>query len=100
MAVSRTVDTPRDAAQSSPTASKFHCGAHSITTALIPNTTPASHARVEYSTDSSPPMSQREIAKDCEKLARLCRNKITAKAMLFIVTPVTVSYTHLRAHET
>src|SRR5678816_2771598 len=91
MAVSRTVDTPRDAAQSSPTASKFHCGAHSITTALIPNTTPASHARVEYSTDSSPPMSQREIAKDCEKLARLCRNKMTAKAMLFIVTPVNSS---------
>src|SRR5690242_20794810 len=88
MVVSRTVDTPRDAAQSSPTASKFHCGAQAVTAALTPSTTTASHASVEYSTASSPPISQREIANDCEKLARLCRKRITAKAMLFIVTPV------------
>ena len=46
---------------------------------------------VEYSTASRPPISQREIAKDCEKVARLCRNMITANDMLFMVTPVSIS---------
>src|SRR5664279_1876927 len=91
IAVNRTVETPREAAQSSPTASKFHCGAYAITSALTPTTTTASQASVEYSTASSPPISQREIAKDCEKLARLWRKRITANAMLFIVTPVSSS---------
>src|SRR5512147_1433679 len=91
MAVSLTVDTPREAAQSSPTASKFQCGAYTITIELTPTTTTASHASVEYSTASSPPISQRDIAKDCEKLARLWRKRMTANAMLFIVTPVSRS---------
>jgi hypothetical protein len=53
----------------------------------VGKTAAASHASVEYSTASSPPISQREIAKDCEKLARLWMKRMIAKQMLFIVTP-------------
>src|SRR5579862_809741 len=89
--VSAVVDTPRDAAQSSPTASRFHCGAFMVTNKHTGTTAAASQPMVEYSTASSPPISHREIANDCEKVARLCRNMIIAKDMLFIVTPVNSS---------
>src|SRR5437868_15546166 len=61
------------------------------TSAHTGSTAAASHPSVEYSTESRPPISQREIAKDCEKSARLCKNRITANAMLFMVTPVNSS---------
>ena len=56
--------TPREVAQSSPTASRFHSGARIVINAQIGMTAAASQANVEYSTASSPPISQREIAKD------------------------------------
>src|SRR5512138_2928404 len=34
-----------------------------------------------------PPISQREIANDWDRLARLCRNRIVAIEMLFTLTP-------------
>ena len=81
------VETPRVAAQSSPTASRFHSRDFQNRYKTEGSTAAANQASVEYGTASMPPINQRTMANDWPKLAKLCKNRISAMQMLFSVMP-------------
>ena len=91
MIIVRVVATPRAAAHSSPTASRFQSRAFLAATATTVNTRAASQATVVYSTASIDPISQRSTANDWLKSAMLCRNRMAAEQTLLMVTPASRS---------
>ena len=87
----RVAVTPREEAHSSPTASRFQSRARQKRTKITGRIIAPIPASTRYSTASSPPISQRVMAKDCEKVATLCRNRIVAMEMLLMLTPASSS---------